>query len=480
MPLVGQTVNIVERPPDPNTPPSTAVWFVAGQCAKGSITTPIKVTSMAEYEALCGPRSGGITLYDAVDLFFAEGGQTCYVLRVVGTAPVTASLNLYDASGSLAGDVSLAVTAKSPGAWANTMTVEVTDGDDVNSFRLLVRNTADASVVENSPSLASIDAAVLWSQQTSQYINLAAGPSADPRPRTAVAASLASGTDDAGTIADSHWQAALDRAGADYGPGQVSIPGRTTLTGQTQLLQHAKDKNRFALIDLANTGTVATLVAAALSLRALTNKLPRFGMIAGPWVTAPGVNGAASTRTIPGCALYAALIARLEASGKMPNVPAAGANGIARYALGPAQTFTDAQFDTLYSAGINTALVKAGAFRIYGFRTLVDSVTDSNWVIAANGRLVMAIKARAAIIAEGFVLAEIDARGQIFKKFEGQLIAMLDPYKVAGSLAEYVVDTTSVNTPTTIANRQVNASIDLTIAGMAEKVTVNISKSPIA
>jgi hypothetical protein len=77
---------------------------------------------------------------------------------------------------------------------------------------------------------------------------------------------------DGSAVADADWQGALDRIVPDLGPGQIAAPGRTTSAGQLQVLDHAQTHNRFALLDLADTSSDATLIAAAQALYAAPNK----------------------------------------------------------------------------------------------------------------------------------------------------------------------------------------------------------------
>jgi hypothetical protein len=80
-----------------------------------------------------------------------------------------------------------------------------------------------------------------------------------PRAAAAAAAAVLSGGTDGAAIADSDFQGALDRIPKDLGPGQVAAPGRRPRRS-LQLLDHAQQRNRFALLDLADTASDTTLV----------------------------------------------------------------------------------------------------------------------------------------------------------------------------------------------------------------------------
>ena len=94
-----------------------------GLAERGPVTgRPVLLTSFAEYQR----RFGGCLpeqeygscrfLPNAVEQFFTNGGSTCYVMRV---APEDAAI-----AQSAEGPVQ--VTARDPGAWANTMQVLLT------------------------------------------------------------------------------------------------------------------------------------------------------------------------------------------------------------------------------------------------------------------------------------------------------------------------------------------------------------------
>lgn len=470
---VGTDINVNEKPPVPGGQVDTATAFVGGQCGRGATDEGTHVYSMADVELFVGPRSDGQTLYDWLDAFFGEGGRHAVVGRVVGTTPVNATTPLFDAAGSTATDDSLHVTAKTPGEWGNSLNVEVVDGDAAGEFKIVITHDSDDRVAETSPSLADRDAAVAWGE-TATWVDISLGDSAED-PRVQGPTGLTLGDDDDGTIADAHWATALATLDVDLGPGQVAAPGRTTSTGHGQLLEHARDFNRAALLDLANTSTVATLITAGLAVRALASNLARYGFVSGNWWKIPGVAGG-TLRSVPDSAVHAGQIARAAAAGLSVNDPVAGENGIVQYAVEPAVEFTDEDdFNDLLSAGVNVAQKRGGQYRRYGYRTAVNAFTAPNWVAFTHVRFLMQFKSRADSILESYVLKKIDPKRLIFRKLYSQLEALCMEY--GADLNSYVIDTDTVNTSVSIANREINASVDLDIAGFSEKVRLNLSKT---
>lgn len=465
--------------PPRGAPTDTGTWFVAGFTTKGDHENAIEINGMNDYIELLGERTAATaTLYDAAETFFKEGGTSMFVGRVVGPTPVAATANLWDASGSTApGDVALAVTAKSVGEWGNSLNVAVTAGDNAGEFKIVVTHDDDGDL-ETSPSLTDRDAAVAWAEE-SDYIDIALGASAED-PRVNAAQGLTGGDDDDASIADAQWEAALDLFTRDLGPGQVSMPGRTTGQAHQDLLDHAEANDRVAILDLADTATKATLTAATAAARAAAEG--RYGGAFAPWDIVPGVLPG-TTRTVPPSARVAGTIARNDNAGESPNQPAAGNMGIARYATGVTQSWSDSDREDLNEAGVNVSRSLYGQVKTYGYRTLVDAETDPVWLNLANAREYMKIAAEANAIAERYVFQQIDGRGLKIAQFEGDLRGMLMAEYRANALygntpdEAFNVDVGStVNTPTSIANGELRAVIGVKLSPYAELVIVEIAK----
>lgn len=471
----GVNIAIRETPPARVAPTDTGVWFVAGFAEKGSILQPIRLESMGDFTTKLGSRVSYSILYDALDTFFHEGGATAYVARVAGPAPVYAGVTLNDAGAA----ATLRVEANSPGDWGNALNVQVTAGDAGGEFKLIITHDT-LGLLETSPSLVDKAAAFAWAAN-SQYIRLVDQASVND-PAIVAAQNFVGGTDDRTNATDAHWEAALNRLTKDLGPGQVSMPGRTTAQAHTDLGEHAASRNRVALLDFSDTATVATHVTSAASAR---DANARFKAAFVPNIIVPGLT-AGTTRTVPSSALVAGQIARRDALGS-PNVPAAGNNGQALWAIGLSQEWpVDSDRQTLNEAGVNVVKMLYGGVRIYGWRSLANPATDQAWLNLGNVRMVMEIASEADAIGEEFMFEEIDGNNRLFSRFASALSAMLLPYWQAGSLygaapdQAFVVDVgSSVNTPTTIANRELRAVIAIRPSPFAEEIRIEIVKVPI-
>lgn len=479
MTLPGTVVEELTTPPPRSAPTDTGVWFAAHHTEKGPIDEAVLVTSLAQFVTVFGARVSHSPLYDCVESFFRDGGSRLYIGRVVGPDPVLASVTLEDSNSA----DTLTVNAKSVGTWGNALNVAVTAGDAGGEFKLVISHDT-LGTLETSPSLATKAAAIAWAAN-SDYVDCEDEASLLD-PAVVAAQSLAGGTDDYANATDNTWADSLELFTKDLGPGQVSFPGRTTTTAHSQLAAHCEALGgmRFAIYDLADTATKATLKTAVSTMR--SSGKGKYGGFFVPWQVIPGITPG-TTRTIPFSALQAALYARSDGLGKSPNEPAAGDNGQSKFAIGLSQpAWSDADREDLNDSGVNVARVIYGGVRSYGNRTAVDPILDSNWLECSNRRLYMVVAAKGDVIAEKFVQKQIDGQGNVFAAYAGELTGMLLPYYAQGSLygetpeEAFNVDVgPQVNTPETIAAKEIHAVISLKMSPSAERVILQISKSQI-
>lgn len=478
MTLPGTT--IIERDSVPTrTPPvQTGTAFIAGFAEQGP-TAATLVRSLRQFTDTYGGRVAYATTYDAVEAFFREGGARAYISRVVGPAPVKASVIL-DAGAT----DTVQITARDYGTWQNGLNVAVTAGDAGGEFKFVITHDTDTGVSETSPSFATVAAAAAldWSD----YVVVSDDTDSALDPDVVAAQPLTSGTDDNANATDASWVTALGMFGADLGPGQVLAPGRTTVQAHTDLLEHAEASNRFALLDLADTAVVVTLTAAAASIRALDNA--RHGQLLAPWAVIPGV-ASGTTRTIPYSAIQAGLCARLARSGLDEGEAAAGlTRGRSVFATGLSQEWpSGADRETLNDAGVTIAKIDPTAGVVtYGNVTPVDPSAHPLDREASTRRLVMAVGAKANEIAGRYVFGQVDGRGRLLGEFAGELAGMLlDYYRQDALFGEtpndaFLVDVgEAVNTPETLAAGELHATLALRASPNAEMVVVEIARTSI-
>ena len=94
---------------------STAAFI--GKAPRGPVDEPVTITSYGEYERTFGGLWKDSSLGFAVRDFYANGGTTAIIVRLVAANATPATLQ--------AGDVSL--SARSAGAWGNLLSATVTD-----------------------------------------------------------------------------------------------------------------------------------------------------------------------------------------------------------------------------------------------------------------------------------------------------------------------------------------------------------------
>jgi uncharacterized protein len=268
----------------------------------------------------------------------------------------------------------------------------------------------------------------------------------------------------------------------DLGPGQVSVPGRTTPATKLALAVHAEANNRVAILATSNTAVVATLTGEA-TIASITPGQERVTSLWTPWVT---FNSGGVTRTISPEAIVAALMAENDGLGVTPNQPSAGTFGVSSVAESVASAFNDADRATLNTNGVNLLRLMFDGVRVYGYRTLADPTSDSNWVSLANARLFMSIQAQADAVAERFVFRQLDGQRKTINEFGGALTGVLLPFWANGSLygvtpeEAFRVDVgEAVNTDTTIANKELHAILQLRTSEFAEEVILELVKTRI-
>jgi hypothetical protein len=478
----GTNVVIGEFSPPRSVPTNTGVWFVTGLTGKGPLAATL-VRGLSEFVSIFGDRVAYGSLYDALEMFFQEGGARAYVSRVVGPAAITATKTLNDGSAV----ATLRVDAIGPGDWGNALNVQVVAGDQAGNFKLLITDDV-LGTLEVSPDLADKSAALDWAR-FSQYVVLADLATSVNDPAVVAAQSLAGGTDDRVNITDTQWLNALNQFTRGLGPGQVSAPGRVTDVGHQQLVTHAVSNNRVAILDAPDTNTQATIKSSAVGAGTGTDR--RFAAMFWPWLRVPGLTPG-TYRSVGPSALVAGSCARNTGQGRSVSAPCAGTNGISKWALGlsrpaPGETpITEVQREDLNESGINVIRSMFGGIRIYGWRSLTNPVTDSDWLDFGDGRIVMAISAEADVVMELYMFGEIDGRGHFLGDLKADLNALLIEHYEAGSLyganpddAFFVDVGSQVNTPETLSNNEIHASISIRTSPMAEYIEILLVKKPI-
>jgi hypothetical protein len=455
-------------------PLDTATAFVGGLAERGPVDKPRFCTTLPQFEAIYGGEVSYGWLWWAAKLIPQEGGAGCWFQRVVGPAAKASTVKLTDGSKN-----TLQVDAVSPGAWGDDIDVKTEVGGGNVTYTVVFKGVN----VEVSPALATNADAVAWALN-SEYVRFTDLGGADP---TAQTGNLAGGDDDRASITDEHRKAGQALFTDDLGPGQELFPGATTTVMHTALLVQSLARDRAAVLDGADTHTVATHLAECATLRALGFPADA-GSPFGPWPVVPGP-APGTTKAVPPSIIEAAKMARrdLETFDPVigvgnPNEPAAGVHnnaGVSRTAVGLSQeAWTDTEREALNNAGFNVLRVLYGQVVTYGYRTLANPVTRPLNVWLSNRRLDMAILAKARAIGEEFNFRQIDGRGRMLNEFGAALAGrVLMPYWEIGALfgdtPEDAFGTETgdqVNPPEQLEEGLVKAEIEAKRSPLAERV----------
>ena len=501
----GVNINVTASASSPSVNAATGTWFVLGVAA-GPANIAVPVNSISDFNTYFGQIvNGQITgrytlnshvdstlLYDALDVFFREGGVNAYVSRIQPTSTgVTAT--------SVASGGKFLLTANGKGTWANSSDSDASgviltlSGATVNSNTVYTATiTYNGNTMARTGGLASDVDVVNWINGLPAYQSMVtassiSGSSVLPASGSSVSVYLSGGTDV--SVADADVPVALTAFTDAFGPGQISYPGATSTTTYLNLANHAKAFNRVAVLDAQNTATASDIMDDAATVQG-TALDPSYASIFAPWLIVPGlVNtnpnqpaGAVINRTVAPSALAAAKMAAND-SVTDANNPAAGINnGKSNYAVNVSAAFDATQRGELNSAGVNVIRNVPGAniIAVYGYRSLAF---DANWQFLNNVRFRMQVTRDFNFIAESFVFAEIDGKGHLFATLNGALAGQCQSYWTRKSIygatpsEAFSVNTgPQINTPATIAAGQVNAAVNLRMSPFGEFVTVNVTK----
>lgn len=477
MPGVKVTTNVRSGPSAGAQPPS-GQFFLAGVFERGSVTSAVRVRSIAELNRYFGNSTTYSAGYDQAITFFNEGGNQAYIARVVGSGAETGTLSLVDrAETPLA---TLTVSAANPGAWSNNLTVEISDGPTTGTYRMTLR--LNGAIVEDYNNLTSPDDAVL-KFNGSPYVNVvnAGSESAAPdnNPVVQAATSLSAGDDDRGTITSDSYIAALDLFAPAYGDGAVAIPGQTGSAIFNALINHAQTNNRIALLASARGASVANLQSDVAALNS------EYAGIFAPWVVIPG-SSAISNKAISPEGYVAAVRSRAHTQVGPWRAPA-GQFAMAQYVLDVDQSFDSYDADLLDDSRVSVIRNVNGSVRLYGWRS--TSTDTDNWAYLKDRDTVNRIEIASQSALEQYVFEVIDGQGRLQAAINATLVGILDPMAQAGGLFAiydadgnetdpgYIIDTSSsINPLSSLALGTINATVAVRISPTGALINLVITK----
>lgn len=450
-------------------PTDISTAFVVGVTQRGPIDSAVALSSIGDYVRYYGDRITTGPVYDALDVFFREGGTRAYVGRVVGPTAAAATVNVPGSSGT-----SIVATAKAPGTWYNGLTVKAVSASggyrlEIYSGSTLLASSATLALNSDAPTFIN------------NYIAFTAGGGSTTPTTGSTTYALTGGTDGS-TITQTQKNTALALFTKSYGPGKVLAPGDTAAAMHAAMSVHAEANNRLAYVDLPDTPTVGTITSAAATNSALADA-DRVAQFAGS-VVVPYTGGV--TRTVSLAAAAAGLEARKNRIGNVGAVAAFDAFPFS-YVSSFSQNFSDADVETLVLAGVNVGKNEYGLLELFGYTTALPRTNDTYWMLnAANIR--MAIRARGERICHSFLGQVISNQTTSLGALEGALKGMLLEFFNDGNLfsetntpseAFQVIVDASNNPTEQLALGNVNASLNVRIAPYVEFVNIDLVTTPI-
>jgi phage tail sheath protein FI len=487
-----------------SSPAAVASAFV-GTAERGP-TTPALINSWNSYKSQFGDLNANYEMGYALYHFFANGGRTAYVTRVVSGASATAAANAtFSGTINSVAEPVFKLRAPNVGTWGNNLKATVTAGSNVTtlgSFNLAV--TYNDVVVENWSEL-SLD------KNNSRYIesilnNYSAYVYAyDVLYSVSASATVAAGTPYAvtptvtptaftggnngstiTTTANGDWNTALVKLSNVEAQLTINLVGQsdqTIINNAIAYVSYVDDettptarKNSFLVVDPSNTITNANDIRTLVSGYTDSSFVAVYASMLK--MTNPAVRGAAALRdTFPGGAILG-LYQRVDAERGVGRAPAGYSFTLAN-ALGVVTSYTEADTGLLYGAHINVLKNVPGAGVIVnGARTL--NKTDLTKYIP-NRRTLNYVKAQVESVTQPAIFEPNTPR--LWASISGSISAILADLWSAGALAgrstaeAYYITCDATNNPqASIDAGEIHVEVGVALQTPAEFIVINVGQ----
>ncbi len=372
---------------------ATSIALFIGWAPRGPIDRAVRLTSFADYERTYGGLDYRSYLGYSVKQFFENGGADAYVLRIAMTTSATASNNAATASTSIG---SLAISANSPGDWANAYRLRLTRRtDDATRFRIdVLYEPANKAVVESFENLSvnRSDARFVEAMinDRSGFIRVSvtgANPTTPANTAPDVELDNPSGEGTVGTVigpADSDFRTTMLAAFAAGGIVDridlfniLCVPGLTDATTIQTLQTRCRERRAFLIVDCPENATVSTAPGTLTNLTGTDSINSAFYF---PWVRAADPLQQGAVRSFPPCGYVAGIYARTDSSRGVWKAPA-GIEGSTTGAVGLSVTMSDQENGQLNPLAINCLrTLSTYGNVVWGARTLAgNNDRGSEW-----------------------------------------------------------------------------------------------------
>jgi hypothetical protein len=468
-----------------------------GAFAQGPTDAPVLIQSWYDFGKTFGSVSDSYPATWSVYSFFANGGRSAYIKRVVGSGATGASVVLRDRAGTPLS--TLRVTAKSAGTWGNALTAEVTAAS-TTTFNLIISdaNGILEQFTDLSMSTTNSRYCVAYVNSASYYVtltNLASGTAAPANmPEVAGVKAFTSGADGSAPTR-ANYQTALatfdpitnpmiminaDASYAFASGGEVGARAAKVLLDNDVTAYADARGDVFALIDPPAGSTTA---------EAITYAVDGCGAVDGgnaamyfPWVVIPDLLKSApgATRLVGPAAIAAGKYLETDASRGVFKTPAGFGTKI-NSAVALERSLTNTELDNLNAASkpVNAIRnVPGGGIVIMGGRTLNNS-TGERYI---NVRRSMIFLKKEITDRSSFAVFENNSE-ILWNQLRTAIGNFLRNYWSQGGLrgaspeqAYYVRCDATNNTPTDILNGRVNIEVGVAVEYPAEFVVISIGQ----
>jgi phage tail sheath protein FI len=408
----------VTVPAVPRTPGVDVEWLTVGPVVPAAVRTdvagflgiaqrgpahnPVRITSWSLFESVFGGYDQSGWLAFAVNGFFANGGNACWVVRVLDPATTSAATATLPTG---AGAAALTATATSDGSWANGARLTTVDLGG-NTFWLSVDSPATQEVwagLSLDPTSPAYFASVVNDPaRGSAVVNLAQPAHGGLATTVGSGAVTLSGGNDgraprlenyaplSGTAQGLATLGAVDEVGLVTIPDAVRLSAGDLTSLYNALLVDCAARRRFALLDQPSPACSPQQALNWVITLQASSTAAAFGSVGYPWILAQDPFGTAGdVLPVPASGSLAGVYARTDLTTGVYKAPANATLVGARDVAWPVDPATHA---LLNARSVNVITARPGrGIRLMGARTL-DSSAAGPWRYVNVRRLVSMIE----------------------------------------------------------------------------------------
>lgn len=449
---------------------SSSIGVLLGCTKSGKVNTLQKITSWTEFiekfsMGYSSPFSTSLYLPYAVYGFFQNGGNTLYVANIRKNAT----------KASATGTSAITFEAASEGAWGNNIQVTIVKSskwtETKKYYNITISSTQSKTAYKvSNVKFTTFKDALLENPRISAIIgNIVIGNNAtDLAPETITL----SGGSDGTTLTDADYIEALKMLDVVDDATFIAIPGQTSETLNTGLLDYCDEKGLFPILDMPIGSTVDETYDYRLTVDSFT------GVLAYPWgkIISP-----ASKRlvTVPTSGHLMGVYARIVETRGVFKVPA-GLDATVNGFVSMETALTNAEVESLNPIGVVCIVAKPNSgIVVWGARSLNSS--DDTMKYVSDGLLNLNIK-KSIYSGTQFAIFEPNEVG-LWSRLETACRSFLEDLRTQGALkgteeeAYYVTVDSSNNTSEMIAAGELNIEIGYAPIKPAEFIIIKLSHS---